>query len=281
MAKSVASEVGNDQIGRVPSDEQVGSHYDDTALVERLARLYDASTPLGHLYRDRMRRIDGLLDGTEGELLDAGCGTGRMLRFLQERRAGQFALTGLDRSESAIGVAHGVVAADPPARLCIGRVEEMPFAAASFDVVLAMGVLEYVTAVEKVLAEVARVMRRGGLAIVTMQNPASPYRWWDAKIWSRAHRRRGGQGASPIVRRLTESDLLDALSAAGLEPVSVAGYNFNLALPPFDARFPSLSLALQRRVERVAERIGEERLRRLAADYIVAARHGVGCRSRG
>lgn len=253
------------------ADQEVGAHYEDIARAEGLARLYDAATPLGEFYRDRMRRVAGLLGDVEGDLLDVGCGTGQMLRFLRDTRPGRFALTGLDRATSIISVARRVVGDDPAVRLVVGRSEQMPFPAACFDVVLAMGSLEYVTDIERALGEIARVTRPGGLAIVTMQNRWSPYRLWDTAVWSRVRRRRGGV-ESPIVVRLGERHFRLALTAAGLAPLSVVYYGFNLLLPPLDSRFPRLSMRLQRRLEPV----GRGPLRRLATDYAVVAQRSEG-----
>lgn len=249
------------------TDDDVCTYYEDAERAEGLARLYDAPTPLGAFFRDRMTRIADLLGDTTGDLLDAGCGTGQMIRFLRDSRPDRFALTGLDRSASMIAVARQVVGEDPTVRLLTGRLEQIPFPAAAFDVVLAMGSLEYVTEIELALAEIARVTRPGGLAIVTMQNRVSPYRLWDTTVWHWLRRRRGEVG-SPIVCRLGERQLRRALSAAGLTPLSAVYYHLNLLLPPLDSRFPRLAARLQRRLEPLAR----GPLRRLAADYIVVSR---------
>jgi SAM-dependent methyltransferase len=247
-------------------EERVSVHYDDPALAEGLARLYDEPTPLGDFYRNRMRLIAGILQGISGALLDAGCGTGQMLRFLHDARPGDFILTGLDRSPAIVDVARRVVAGDPEVRLAVGRIEEMPFDDASFDVVLAMGSLEYVARIDQAITEIARVTRPGGLAVVTMQNRWSPYRLWDLKIWSPLERRRG-VGRSPIAHRLGSHRLRSELAAAGLVPRAVVGYGFNLLLPPLDAKLPELAIGLQRRLDRVLR----GPLRRIGTDYVVVA----------
>lgn len=245
------------------ADETVGTYYDDPKLAAGLASAYSDATALGEFYRSRMRRIATLLADVEGDLLDAGCGTGQMLRFLRDVLPGRFSLTGLDRSASVIGVARDVVD-DESVRLVVGRMEALPFEDATFDVVLAMGSLEYVASMEEALAELARVTRPGGRAIVTMQNRWSPYRLWDALVWSRIVLRMGGV-ESPIVRRVGEGDLRRALGAAGITPTAVVHYNFNVLLAPLDARFPGLAIRLEHAIERLAR----GPLCRLGADYIV------------
>jgi ubiquinone/menaquinone biosynthesis C-methylase UbiE len=255
------------QTKRALADRVVGAHYDDRTAAHGLARLYESPSPLGDFYRDRMKRIAELLSDAGGDLLDAGCGTGQMLRFLRDTRPGQFGLTGLDRSASVIEEARLVVDADPSVRLVVGRVEEMPFPEHAFDVVLAMGLLEYVASLEGALREIARVTRPGGLVVCTMQNPRSPYRLWDASVHARMRRRRGDR-PSPVLRRVPPGRLRSSLREAGAEPVSVVHYNFNLLLPPLDSRLPRLALWLKRRIETAAR----GPLRVLANDYIVVAR---------
>lgn len=253
--------------GRAPADRVVGAHYEDRWNAVGLSLLYDSATVQGEFYRDRMRRIAGLLDGVEGELLDVGCGTGQMIRFLRDTRPGRFGLTGLDRSESIIGEARRVVGDDPAVQLVAGRAEQMPFPSGAFHVVLAMGVLEYVASLDEAVREISRVTRPGGLTVTTMQNPHSPYRLWDATAYAWMRRRRGEQ-PSPILRRVAEGRLRPLLERSGLVPLSVVYYNFNLLLPPLDTHLPRAALRLQGAVEAVAR----GPLRRLANDYIVVAR---------
>ncbi len=252
-----------------PTDQEVGAYYEDAARAEGLTRLYEAATPLGAFYRDRMKRVAALLEGVEGSVLDAGCGTGQMIRFLRTARPDRFVFTGLDRSASIISVARRLVTADDDSsvRFLVGRIEEMPFDGATFDVVLAMGSLEYLASVDRALAELARVMRPGGLAIVTMGNPWSPYRLWDATVWSRLQRRRGAL-ASPVVQRLGERQLRRALVRASLTPSSVVAFGFNLCLAPLDSMFPGFAI----RHQRLLEPIARGPLHHLATDYIVVAR---------
>jgi ubiquinone/menaquinone biosynthesis C-methylase UbiE len=251
----------------VPSDHDVGVHYEDPRRSQGLARLYEAPTALGEFYRDRMTRIGALLDESEGDLLDVGCGTGQMLRFLRDTRPERFTLTGLDRSASMIAEASRVLDDEAGVRLVTGRIEEMPFTDSSFDTVLAMGVLEYVVSVRQAIAEIARVTRPGGRAIVTMQHPRSPYRLWEAAVWSRVRRSRG-EIESPVVHRVGERQLHTLLKPAGLAPVFVVYYNFNLLLPPLDAHLPRLTVGLQRRLQN----FGRGPLRGLGSDYILVAR---------
>jgi ubiquinone/menaquinone biosynthesis C-methylase UbiE len=248
-----------------PADDVVGAHYAPRSVADGLARLYDEPTPLGDLYRTRMHHILELVAGRRGRLLDAGCGTGQMLGLLRDAAGDRFALTGLDRSAAAIELARETVGADG-AELVVGRIEELPFPAASFDVVLAMGSLEYVADLDRSLAELARVSAPGGLVVLTMQNPRSPYRAWERAVWTPVQRRRGIE-TSPVLRRVPLQRLRGSLQSHGLRPTTVLHYNFNVCMSPIDSRAPQLA----RGIQRVLAARTPAPLRWIAADYIVAA----------
>lgn len=109
-----------------------------------------------------MRVVKEKLRGC-GRLLDAGCGTGGMLRHLQKHASG-LDLSGLDHSQAAVRHCHerGVPAIK-------GSLHDMPFKAGFFDMILSLDVL-YHQAVEesRALAEMHRVLKRGGWLVVNL-----------------------------------------------------------------------------------------------------------------
>ena len=98
-------------------------------------------------------------------VLDAGCGSGGMLAVLREKFP-QAELTGVDKSEHAINLCRD---RNTGARLLQAGVNELPFAADEFDVVLSLDV--WITAgVDDALAahETYRVLRPGGKFILNL-----------------------------------------------------------------------------------------------------------------
>lgn len=167
------------------------------------------------------------------------------------------------------------------ARMMVGRIEAMPFRSASFDVVLAMGVLEYVESMSAALAEVARVIRPGGLFLATMLNPASPYRFAEWHLyWPLLRVLRAAETAvnmpparrhGPVetgIRAYRECALCKLLTAAGFEPRDIAGYDVNSLVPPIDSVARRWVRGWQKRPERT---ISRGRLKCLGTAYMVVA----------
>lgn len=108
-----------------------------------------------HRWRERViRRLRP--DGEALRFLDAGCGTGLNLRHLPEGSVGVDlngrSLTVVRRRLQGYSLVHA-------------DVEGLPFAAASFDVVLCTEVLEHVPDPEMALREILRVLKPGGSLI--------------------------------------------------------------------------------------------------------------------
>lgn len=107
-----------------------------------------------------------------GRVLDCGCGTGH---FIAELLAGGYEAHGIDISSQMIHEAQETIrqrGADSAAaaRLRVGDVEKLAFPDAHFDAVSALGVLEYLHDDDKALAEIRRVLKPGGLAVIAFRN---------------------------------------------------------------------------------------------------------------
>lgn len=105
--------------------------------------------------------------GEGARWLDLGCAYGFLVE--EARRAG-FRAVGLDASRYALSQAREH-AADAAGRVLQGHAEAVPFPDAAFDVVTAFDLLEHVPAPERLLAEVARVLRPGGLFLAATPDP--------------------------------------------------------------------------------------------------------------
>lgn len=111
-------------------------------------------------------RAAGALDGRR--VLDAGCGTGRFGTVFT--RWGSLAI-GVDPDASMLAVARSRLAG----RCVRGASEDLPFPAETFDLTVAVTVLEFVIDPAAAVAELARVTRPGGHIVLGALNPRSPW----------------------------------------------------------------------------------------------------------
>jgi SAM-dependent methyltransferase len=108
-------------------------------------------------------------------ILDAGCGTGRLLQHLGAAGARP---TGLDVDAGMLEVA-GERARVPLVR---DDIRTLPFESGTFDAAVAITVLEYIDGVPRAISELCWVTRPGGSIVIGALNPRS--------AWGLAHRRR-------------------------------------------------------------------------------------------
>ncbi len=116
---------------------------------------------LKNLVPGRLKWFDRQIDWTGKAVLDLGCAGGFMAEAMAARGA---AVTGIDPAAEAIEAArHHAASEKLDIRYDVGVGEALPYADASFDAVVCVDVLEHVADLGKVLSEVVRVLRPGGL----------------------------------------------------------------------------------------------------------------------
>jgi SAM-dependent methyltransferase len=132
--------------------------YEDTSTVEGRGELRTGTHDLAAL---RLERCLAAIAGERGKLLEVGCGAGRYTRAFLHYRP-DLEVHGCDISHIALAEAR---AADPAGRIeyKLGDALDLPYADQSFDIVVLFDVFEHVTDVELAAAEVARVLRPGGV----------------------------------------------------------------------------------------------------------------------
>lgn len=190
----------------------------------------------------------GIGEGTR--VLDVGCGTGEFCRLAMARGA---RASGLDGAAGMIEEARRLV---PGADFWHGRMEELPFEDAAFDVVTGFNAFQFARDPVVALDEARRVARPGGLVAVCK--------------WGRPEDNEMPRVMGAVRKLLPEGlqapggapgpDRLDALArAAGLDPVSAGGVDVPFEAP--DLEVLKAALLAPGAVARVIEHAGEEAVR--------------------
>lgn len=267
---------------RERAETVAAAQYETLTDARRYAASHQGWGPGARYLHSRLHIVDEVLrDSRGGDLLDAGCGPGVLLRHLVDTRPADFRMTGCDQSAAMIKVARERLADAADLRLTVADIEKLPFPEGSFDVVVAMGVLEYTDA-RRALRELARVIRPGGLVVVTMLNPRSPYRlfewsvYWPAvrllgrvERWAGTPPERRHAASRTGIRALSRRRLCRLLGDLGLRPVDIAYYDVTPLLPPFDRLVRRWSRRWREHPETTVSR-GARRC--LGTAYVVAAR---------
>jgi len=105
------------------------------------------------------------------KLLDLGCGTGGS--FNQIQQSGDWHITGVDLSEAMVSSAQQRY---PELDISVADASQLPFAKDSFSTVVALGLIEYITASNTVITEIKRVLNADGHLIISIPNQNSIFR---------------------------------------------------------------------------------------------------------
>ena len=149
-------------------------------------------------FRGRRRILQSVLrrelpEAPSRRILSVGCGPAEGLQWLQPFAGPGGTVSGLD--VECVHARHR----PPGVQFAIGSMQLAPLKTASFDAVLALDVLEHLDDDAAGLREVLRLVRPGGLLMITV--PAMPSLWGRQDVVSE-HRRRYTRGT---LTRLFES----------------------------------------------------------------------------
>ena len=164
------------------------------------------------------------------KVLDVGCGTGAMGGGLMRRG---YEVWGVDLAEAMIRYVQERLGRG---RFGVGDIEHIPFRDNTFDAVVCLGVVEYLEKDEPALREVRRVLRPGGIAVISTPSALRPFYHIDRVLAGVTtpvrplyrfvkYRLRGGPAPHPLTsrprlhhRRYYRARWLRLLGSVGLEP---------------------------------------------------------------
>src|ERR1700733_4866348 len=139
------------------------------ALAEEWEQRYQ-----GKSFRVRVQVLKECLEGHEirgASWLDAGCGTGTLSRILAERGCH---VTGIDAAPAMVKQAKSLANKSTLSHLlefhCVDDIDRLEFPDQSFAGILCSSVLEYLADPAACLLELVRVLRPGGMLIVSVPN---------------------------------------------------------------------------------------------------------------
>jgi SAM-dependent methyltransferase len=242
--------------------DEVREHFDRMGADGSYVRFYAPEhNAITHDFLARLARVKELLDDhvqSGRRVLDLGCGTGPIVEYVCSRGALYSGVDVAPRMLEAIAtrVARSAYAAS--VALQIGSSEEIPHSPNSFDVVVAMGLVEYLDDPVRTLQEISRVTKPGGVALVTVPNLHSLHRFLQrhATVVTRLHHRwlrlRGATvvPTQPIVHHEFAPRILDRLFARhGLDRVGRAFYDHKLVFYPFTRLLPGFAFRVNSRIE--------------------------------
>ena len=186
-----------------------------------------------------MLRLAGNLQGRS--VLDVGCGDGTLALACWESGTAQVA--GLDLDTRMITRAAAFAAQHQAAiGYTVGRADTLPFGDKSFDLVVSVAMLTFVPEADRVVREMARVLRPGGRLVIGDLGKRS--------IWAARRRVRAWLGSPTwrAARFRTAGELLAMARQAGLSVGCVQGAIFfppctalARVIAPIDARLGQLT----------------------------------------
>jgi demethylmenaquinone methyltransferase/2-methoxy-6-polyprenyl-1,4-benzoquinol methylase len=155
-------------------------------LFQGLPQRYDLlaeALSFGQNRRWRRAMVDSVVDGGPATVLDVATGTAGVAVQLARRTGAR--VTGIDITEAMLRRGRAAVRREGlQARIALvsGQAEELPFADATFDALTFTYLLRYVADPAATIAELARVVRPGGvLASLEFHVPPQPLlrgAWW-------------------------------------------------------------------------------------------------------
>lgn len=200
---------------------------------------YDRVTAEGYSFRVRREKVLAMVPPNT-KVVDIASGPGVMIPGLREKHCD---ITVTDAAPEMIVRTKEEYGEAPDITAVVGDAYGLPFQNAEFDVAIAMGLIEYLDDEAKYLNETNRVLKPGGLAIITYPNRPAPFRAI-GRLTLRIARLFGKKPTPGNVthREYTATGATKLMEAHGFKVEEIVYYNFKLIPFPFDMWLPQLTV---------------------------------------
>jgi arsenite methyltransferase len=175
----------------------------DEDATRHIRRVY--STP--DVVQQRAEVLALLAAQPDERVLDVGSGPGFLVASLADAVGPGGAVRGLDPSAPMNAAARDLIKDRPWAGIDDGDALTLPYPDATFDAVVSTQVYEYVADIPRAFAELRRVLRTGGRAVVLDTD-------WDSIVWHVADRERHRRVMAAWEEHLVHAHLPAALPGA-------------------------------------------------------------------
>lgn len=206
-----------------------------------------------HIRRRRIEVVVGLLEGMSGcDFLDVGCGPGDGTLLLERHCKSSGRVIGVDLGRECVALGRQMASANGmTAHFLQAEAGALPFPSQSFDAVISWELIEHLPHYRTFLAEVHRVLRRGGHLVISTPTRAG-FHSWLKRAWVRLRRldRQFARYRRPgdlYERFLGRRELGSALAESGFEIISHSVKIFVFSF------FPDWLFPLNRALEPILE----------------------------
>jgi ubiquinone/menaquinone biosynthesis C-methylase UbiE len=157
-------------------DHKVSTHFD--SIAESYAEHYTSGSFFSYYFEQRLNIVFNILNSFDQvKVLDVGCGPGKMAEYSIDRGHEFY---GIDISEKMIESCLKKFKHVDSAHFSVGKLQSLEFPDSFFDVILYMGVLEYIDPdeIDIAVSELARVLKPSGTVILSLSYSHSFFRWY-------------------------------------------------------------------------------------------------------
>ncbi|MEE9274356.1 MAG: methyltransferase domain-containing protein [bacterium] len=173
---------------------------------EKAARRVEAVYTTPDVAAQRAALLQALALRPGEDVLDIGSGPGFLAREMAEAVGASGRVEGIDASAPMISLAAGRCADSPNVSFREGDALRLPYPDAAFDAAVSSQVYEYVADIGGALAEMRRVLRPGGRALILDTD-------WGSLVWNAGDRERAARVLAAWDEHLADPRLPRTLSA--------------------------------------------------------------------